>query len=670
MDWLVVILVVIALAMIGIVSLLHRGRVRLWSIAMILLGLGISIFLYTQIHIFQNWQSILYIVCSIALLLVLVYLGIVLRMRRLSAKDKQPEENDVLATASREPMRVSDWEAVIAYSAAPAKQKGLRRVAGKKTEVSASVPLASAAFTPAESPEHEQDEQKEMAVDAITSFFRENTKLPQSSVKSVSPFGNEKAAERKSFPEPLRVKSSFAKPAADPVPVDDDSEFESLSFRVVRDKSAKAAVAAPAADPIPEPAAPALKTSVSAITRPVADAMAAHAAQAPKTAVTKEARASLEADAPLHKVHKAALSGSDEQAVPAPEGIAETGDALVSGSTADLLSDAPFTETVQPANDVSAPYEEELPPALEEELLVESGIKEISLSSDEEPSTKAAKETFCVSEDTPRSSLEEAPFLPVLERESTSIDGMLKPSATQSFHVVEDAAPFAFVQEDAVYAHLQPAVEIAAYEPAVMPMAEPAITVEGIALEEIKAVEPETEVTAVMDIAEAEDNFEESALYEAPATREVAAEVGEVSDEDLLHETAKAEDVIAETENVPEAACLPREEAWVSKAVEAPGIGESAALSEVSAPENDPKPVQEEPLPVPAEAPPHSAFAQGMAELNALVASRAYRSAQTLIFDLLRMTYTPTEEEKKKLLLIMKLLKEKETRTDADARTR
>ena len=72
LDWLVVILVVIALAMIGIVSLLHRGRVRLWSIAMILLGLGVSIFLYTQIHIFQNWQSILYIVCSIVLLLVLV----------------------------------------------------------------------------------------------------------------------------------------------------------------------------------------------------------------------------------------------------------------------------------------------------------------------------------------------------------------------------------------------------------------------------------------------------------------------------------------------------------------------------------------------------------------------------------------------------------------------
>lgn len=669
MDWLVVILVVIALAMIGIVSLLHRGRVRLWSIAMILLGLGVSIFLYTQIHIFQNWQSILYIVCSIVLLLVLVYLGIVLRMRRLSAKDKQPEENDVLATASREPMRVSDWEAVIAYSAAPAKQKGIRRVAGKKTEVSASVPLASAAFTPAESPEHEQDEQKEMAVDAITSFFRENTKLPQSSVKSVSPFENEKAAERKSFPEPLRVKSSFAKPAADPVPVDDDSEFESLSFRVVRDKSAKAAVTAPAADPIPEPAAPALKTSVSAITPPAADAIAAHAPQAPKTAVTKEARASLEADAPLYKVHKAALSGSDEPAVPAPEGIAETGDALVSGSTADLASDVSFTETVQPANDVSAPYEEDLPPASEDKLLVESGIEETSLPSfDEEPSIEAAEETFCVSKEAPRSSLEEAPFLPVLESEPASIDGMLKPSATQSAPAVEDAAPFA--QDDAVYAHLQPAVDIVPVdEPAVMPMSESAATVEDIVLEENEAVEPEA-AAAVMDISVAEDDFEKSALYEAPATQEVAAETGEASDEDLLHETAKAEDVIAETENVPEAACLPREEAWVSEAVEAPGIGESAALPEVSAPKNDPKPVQEEPLPVPAEAPPHSAFAQGMAELNALVASRAYRSAQTLIFDLLRMTYTPTEEEKKKLLLIMKLLKEKETRTDADARTR
>ena len=631
MDWLVVILVVIALAMVGIVSLLHRGRVRLWSIAMILLGLGISIFLYTQIHIFQNWQSILYIVCSVALLLVLVYLAIVLRMRRLSAKDKQPEENDVLATASREPMRVSDWEAVIAYSAAPAKQKGIRRVAGKKAEVSASVPLASAAFTPAESPEQEQNEQKAMAADAITSFFRENTKLPQSSAKSAFPFENEKAAERRSFPEPLRVKSS-AKPAVDPAPVDDDSEFESLSFRVVRDKSAKTAVSAPVADPTPEHTVQAPKASVSAITTPAADAMAEHAAQAPKTAVTKEARTSLDAEAPLYKVHKAALSASDGQAVPAPEGIAEMGDALVSGSTADLASDVSFSETVQPANDVSAPYEEELPPASEDKLLVESGIEEISLPSfDEKPAIEAAEETFCVSEEAPRSSLEEAPFLPVLESEPASIDGMLKPSATQSSPAAEDAAPFA--QDDAAYAHLQPAVDIAPVdEPAVMPMSESAATVAAIVLEENEAVEPEAAAAAVMDISVAEDDFEEPASSEeAPATEELIAEAEEALEETSLSEAPamELEEAIAETKNVPE-----------------------------------------ELLPVPTEDPLQSAFAQGMAELNALVASRAYRSAQTLIFDLLRMAYTPTEEEKKKLLLIMKLLKEKETRTDADARTR
>ncbi len=603
MDWLVVILVVIALAMIGIVSLLHRGRVRLWSIAMILLGLGISIFLYTQIHIFHNWQSILYIVCSVALLLVLVYLGIVLRMRRLSVKDKQPEENDVLATASREPMRVSDWEAVIAYSAAPAKQKGIRRVTGKKAESSAGVPLTYAAFTPAEAPEQEQDEQKTLAADAIASFFRENTKLPQSSIKSASAFENEKTAERTPFPEPLRVKSLATKPAMDPLPVDDGSEFESLSFRVVRDKSAKTAVAAPVADPIPEHTAQVPKASVSAITEPAVDE---HAAQAPKTSVIKETHEFSGAEAPLYKVYRPVASDADGKAVPVLEDSSERSDALIPGSAANIPSDVFVAETVQPEPDASIPYEEELP-AAEEELLGDIRIEE------------------------------ELP--------------------------AEEVVPF--TQDGAVCGHLQPTAEIVLVdEPAAVLITEPTAMVEDVALEETEAVEPETAATA--DIIEAEDDLGEPASEEAIVEAEDAREA-------VLPETVEAKDVVAEAENIPEEACLPEEEALASDAVEqeSPETGEIAALPEIPAPESDPEPdTTENPLPVPAEDPLRPAFAQGMAELNALVASRAYRSAQTLIFDLLRMAYTPTEEEKKKLLLIMKLLKEKETRTDADARTR
>ena len=291
MDWLVVILVVTALAMIGVISLIHRGRVRIWSICMILLGLGIGILLYTQISIFKNWQTALYIVFSVVLALVLVYLFVTLGARRQqkSAKaDKNPEENDVLTTASREPMRLSDWEAVISYSAAPAKaNKEIHRVnADKPPEAPAPVSFSSVAFTASE--KSDSTENEGLAADAITSFFRENTQLPASAIRmdaAVRPNAvNGKVEERKTYPEPIRV-SPAAKPAAEPtVEKEDEEAFESLSFRVVRDKFADS-------QKKPEPAIE------------------------PKTAVTKDAPATdkeKDAPPPVYKVHKKATAPKEQ----------------------------------------------------------------------------------------------------------------------------------------------------------------------------------------------------------------------------------------------------------------------------------------------------------------------------------------------------------------------
>ncbi len=291
MDWLVVILVVTALAMIGVISLIHRGRVRIWSICMILLGLGIGILLYTQISIFKNWQTALYIVFSVVLALVLVYLFVTLgaRKQQKNAKaDKNPEEGDVLATASREPMRLSDWEAVISYSAAPAKaNKEIHRVnADKPQEIPTPVSFSSVTFTASE--KSDPTENEGLAAEAITSFFRENTQLPASAIRmdaAVRPkSANEKVEERKTYPDPIRV-SPVAKPVTEPtVEKEDEEAFESLSFRVVRDKFADS-------QKKPEPAAE------------------------PKTSVTKDAPAAdKEKDAPpVYKVHKKASAAPKEQ---------------------------------------------------------------------------------------------------------------------------------------------------------------------------------------------------------------------------------------------------------------------------------------------------------------------------------------------------------------------
>ena len=59
MDWLVVYMAAIALVGILLVWFLLRGRIRLFSIGMMLLGLAASLLLYSQTYIFDNWQGVL-----------------------------------------------------------------------------------------------------------------------------------------------------------------------------------------------------------------------------------------------------------------------------------------------------------------------------------------------------------------------------------------------------------------------------------------------------------------------------------------------------------------------------------------------------------------------------------------------------------------------------------
>ncbi len=69
MDWLVVYMAAIALVGILLVWFLLRGRIRLFSISMMLLGLVASLLLYSQTYIFDNWQGVL-VVSAVAYVLV------------------------------------------------------------------------------------------------------------------------------------------------------------------------------------------------------------------------------------------------------------------------------------------------------------------------------------------------------------------------------------------------------------------------------------------------------------------------------------------------------------------------------------------------------------------------------------------------------------------------
>ncbi len=542
MDWLVVILVVTALAMIGVISLIHRGRVRIWSICMILLGLGIGILLYTQISLFKSWQTILSIVFSIVLALVLLYLFIVLGVRKQQKStkaDKNPEEGDVLATASREPMRLSDWEAVIAYSAAPAKaSKEIRRVNAEKTpKVPMEASFSSAVFTSSTKADVNLEDEA-MAADAITSFFRESTQMPASAIRmdavKRSVTVNEKVEERKPYPEPLRVSPS-AKPIVEPAADKEDEAFESLSFRVVRDKSAQ---------------------GVSAVSQNNQES-AFNSPLAPKSSVTKDAHAAEQetAPSPVYKVHKPAAAVPSEEETPIALEIAIEQEELAPSVL--LKSDADVPEQAQLPEDAA--------------ILVET------------PEQPAAKlETYMPA-------FAEELVAPVMEAPQEL--------ATQEVIVSEEPLPTIMAEEPEEYSALSPTAAEWEVEPVpAVQEAQPAVDED----EPLEEAEPEVQVEEADPIGNAE--------------------------------------LVSESEPV-------------STKLELPALEES------------------EPL-VPEQKNAETEFGAGMAMLNTLIASKEYRNAQTLIFDLLRMEYEPTEEEKRRLLLVMKLLKEKETKANADARSR
>ena len=459
MDWLVVILVVTALAMIGVISLIHRGRVRIWSICMILLGLGIGILLYTQISIFKNWQTALYIVFSVILALVLVYLFVTLgaRRRQKTAKaDKNPDESDVLTTASREPMRLSDWEAVISYSAAPVKaNKEIHRVnADKLPEAPAPISFSSVTCTASEKSAPTEDEG--LAADAITSFFRENTQLPASAIRmdaaARAKDANEKAEERKTYPEPIRV-SPIAKPVTEPTVEKEDKEaFESLSFRVVRDKFADLG-----------------KKSDPAIE--------------PKTAVTKDAPAGdKEKDAPpVYKVHKKA-----------PAVAENTPDAFITAPELNVTEESVADALVQPEmeQNASAPSAEEISvPAAEEP---QEAIPQLIFSEETlfEVQTKEPEESI------PSPAAIELAEEPVFDTHAPAVE---EPEPVQAIEQIEEFEPV-----------IEPVREeipsVAAELPGPVSEPEPAVEIAPPAVEQDKPSLPERDLQAEFEAGTAKLN--------------------------------------------------------------------------------------------------------------------------------------------------------------------
>ncbi len=113
MDTLVVIMIVIALLVIGIVSLVHRGRARMWGILTTLFSLGIGILLYQNISQLQSWKTVLLVVLSVILLLVSVYLLIAIHDTRQKRKPLQAAACEVVSTPARTPLTLSEWEASV-----------------------------------------------------------------------------------------------------------------------------------------------------------------------------------------------------------------------------------------------------------------------------------------------------------------------------------------------------------------------------------------------------------------------------------------------------------------------------------------------------------------------------------------------------------------------------
>ena len=85
MDWLVVYMAAIALVGILLVWFLLRGRIRLFSIGMMLLGLAASLLLYSQTYIFDNWQGVLLAAGGLLVVSAVAYVLVVTDLRK---KDK------------------------------------------------------------------------------------------------------------------------------------------------------------------------------------------------------------------------------------------------------------------------------------------------------------------------------------------------------------------------------------------------------------------------------------------------------------------------------------------------------------------------------------------------------------------------------------------------------
>lgn|GEM_PF-4160509 len=232
MDLLTVIMIGIAALSIGIVSFLHRGRVRTRSILFILLGLAAGVTLYHLVGALRDWRTALLAVLSIFLLLVFLYLLLVLSERRKerSAVGEDKDGESVIATASRVPVSLSDWEAA-ALSGVSSKDKQIRHIRGRETDAK-----APAAGPPARSAE---EEILPSAEDAIISFFKESVKLPPSAIRTAP----ERSAREQDAPPP---RHSVGKAGTQSDKQKGDGAFEPLPLHSVKVTAAMTAADAPA----------------------------------------------------------------------------------------------------------------------------------------------------------------------------------------------------------------------------------------------------------------------------------------------------------------------------------------------------------------------------------------------------------------------------------------
>ena len=175
MDILMVIMVLIAVIAAGIVSLLHRGRVRVWSLVTIFLGLAVGLLLYRYVKLLQTWHTVLLAALSIALVLTLLYLVFVLRERRESRLNKRPAQDGdgVISTVPREAVSLSEWESALIPES---RKKKPRRGRGAGTAPITVSPRETGAQAQPESPRAGDVFVEPSAAEAISLLFKENAK--------------------------------------------------------------------------------------------------------------------------------------------------------------------------------------------------------------------------------------------------------------------------------------------------------------------------------------------------------------------------------------------------------------------------------------------------------------------------------------------------------------